>query len=75
MRKRSKDDTADEARVKAKAKATVTKKKSSPKRDSPSKSSSSKNESLIPERRLTRRMTASIQKPINNETTTTETPK
>ena len=72
MRKRSKDDTADEARVKTKAKVTATKKKSSPNRDSPSKSSSPKNEPLIPERRLTRRMTASIQKPNNNEKTTTE---
>ena len=73
VKKRSKDDTADDARVKTKAKVTTTKKKSSPSRDSPSKSSSPKNESLIPERRLTRRMTASIQKPNNNEKTTTET--
>ena len=73
VKKRSKDDTADDARVKTKAKVTTTKKKSSSNRDSPSKSSSPKNESLIPERRLTRRMTASIQKPNNNEKTTTET--
>ena len=72
MRKRLKDDTVDETRVKTKAKVTATKKKSSPNRDSPSKSSSPKNEPLIPERRLTRRMTASIQKPNNNEKTTTE---
>ena len=71
MKKRSKDGTAEEARVQIIAKVTATKKKSSPK-VIPVESSSPKNGPLTVDRRLTRRMTASIQTPNNNEKTNIE---
>ena len=72
VKKRSKDDTTDECRIKIKAKVTATKKKSSPNKTGTTKSSPSKNGPLIQERRLTRRMTASILKPNSNENIETQ---
>ena len=71
MRKRSKDGTAEEARVQTKAKVTAAKKKFSPE-VIPAESSSPKNGPLTVERRLTRRMTASIQTPNSSEKTSKE---